>query len=153
MVLAAQHVEEPPGFDAAACDSPLWFGSCILQLQRDRDHVRPTSCTTPGEVHDFIAYAVARYNVDPSRVDGVDPRGSIEPLTHLAGCAGVTAVGTLDGGSAGTFASPWYSAGTLLSVWRAGDGVRRAEAYLPISLLLVMRLCQTRGGVGHLRHP
>ena len=29
---------------------------------------RPAFCTTPDEVHDFIAYAVAHYNVDPTRV-------------------------------------------------------------------------------------
>lgn len=39
VVLAAQHVESPG-----------------------------LGCTTPDEVHDFIAYAVARYNVDPTRV-------------------------------------------------------------------------------------
>ena len=39
-----------------------------MQLQRDRNHASPAFCTTPEEIHDFIAYAVARYNVDPSRV-------------------------------------------------------------------------------------
>lgn len=28
----------------------------------------PNSCTAPDEVHDFIAYAVGHYNVDPARV-------------------------------------------------------------------------------------
>jgi predicted peptidase len=39
-----------------------------MQLQHDRENVQPAFCTTPDEVHDFIAYAVAHYNVDPKRV-------------------------------------------------------------------------------------
>jgi hypothetical protein len=68
VVLAAQHVEEPPGFDFGPCDGVNWGGSCAMQLQHDRNHVSPTFCTTPAEIHDFIAYALARYNVDPKRV-------------------------------------------------------------------------------------
>ena len=37
-------------------------------LQHDRGNVQPAFCTTPDEVHDFITYALAHYNVDPSRV-------------------------------------------------------------------------------------
>ena len=120
-----------------------------MQVQHDRDHASPAFCTTPDEVHDFITYAVAHYNVDPNRVyvtglscgafgaweylakygdeqvaaavpdrrrgttrmgngrlrprlgaiwafhgeldDVVDPQGSIEPMTDLAACPGVTA--------------------------------------------------------------
>ena len=121
-----------------------------MQLQHDRGNVQPAFCTTPDEVHDFIGYAVAHYNVDPARVyvtglscgafgvweylakypadrkvaaavpiagdgrpgssadycalgstplwafhgaldDAVDPHGSIEPMTALAGCPGVPA--------------------------------------------------------------
>lgn len=152
VVLAPQHVEEAPGFEPGPCDTPgtLWFGSCVMQLQHDRNHTSPAFCTTPYEVHDFVTYAVARYNVDPARVyvtglscgafglweylakygdqqgvaaaipiagegrpawstagcalgsvalwafhgkndDVVDPRGSVEPMAHLAGCSGVTA--------------------------------------------------------------
>jgi len=68
VVLAPQHVEEPPGFDFSPCDIPVWYGSCNMQLQHDRNHASPAFCTTPDEVHDFIAYAVARYDVDPDRV-------------------------------------------------------------------------------------
>ena len=39
-----------------------------MQLQHDRNHASPAFCTTPDEVHDFITYAVAHYNVDPTRV-------------------------------------------------------------------------------------
>ena len=122
-----------------------------MQLQHDRGNVQPAFCTTPDEVHDFIDYAVANYNVDPTRVyitglscgafgvweylgevrrrpedrgrrpdrrrgtarpgrtpvarwsetpiwafhgaldDVVDPQGSIEPMTALQDCPGVTA--------------------------------------------------------------
>ena len=64
-----QHVEGPPGFDWSACqDVYPWGGSCNMQLQHDRGNVQPAFCTTPDEIHDFIDYAVAHYNVDPTRV-------------------------------------------------------------------------------------
>jgi dienelactone hydrolase len=63
VVLALQHVEEPPGFPFEDCN-----GSCNMQLQHNRNHASPAFCTTPDEVHDFITYAVAHYNVDPKRV-------------------------------------------------------------------------------------
>ena len=151
VVLALQHVEESPGFDTSPCETPdvVWIGSCINQLQHDQNHASPAFCTTPDEVHDFITYAVANYNVDPKRVyvtglscgafgaweylakyrdeqvaaavpiagegrpawttagcglvsvpmwafhgeldDVADPQGSIEPMTKLAACPGVTA--------------------------------------------------------------
>ena len=69
VVLATQHVEDPPGFDFSPCDGvEPWGGSCAMQLPHDRGHASPAFCTTPGEIHDFITYAVAHYNVDPSRV-------------------------------------------------------------------------------------
>ena len=69
VVLAPQHVEEPPGFDFEPCNPRrIWGGSCNMQLQHDRNHASPAFCTTPDEIHDFITYAVARYNVDPKRV-------------------------------------------------------------------------------------
>ena len=67
-VLALQHVEDAPGFDFSPCDGATWGGSCNMQLQHDRNHASPAFCTTPDEVHSFIAYAVAHYNVDPARV-------------------------------------------------------------------------------------
>jgi predicted peptidase len=69
VVLSTQHVEDPPGFDFSPCDDVTeWGGSCAMQLQHDRDHASPAFCTTPDEIHAFITYAVAHYNVDPSRV-------------------------------------------------------------------------------------
>lgn len=68
VVLAAQHIEEPPGFDFSLCDGVEWGGSCNMQVQHDQDHASPAFCTTPDEIHDFITFAVDRYNIDPSRV-------------------------------------------------------------------------------------
>src|SRR3954454_24753233 len=39
-----------------------------MELQQDRNHASPAWCTTHDEIHDFISYAVANYNVDPTRV-------------------------------------------------------------------------------------
>ena len=68
VVLAAQHIEEPPGFDFSSCDGVPLGGSCNMFVQHENDHASPAFCTTPDEVHDFIDYAVAAYDVDPSRV-------------------------------------------------------------------------------------
>lgn len=70
VVLSTQHVEDPPGFDFSLCELPgqVWAGSCAMRLQHDRGHAAPAFCTTPDEIHDFIDYALARYNVDPGRV-------------------------------------------------------------------------------------
>ena len=69
VVLSPQHVEDPPGFNFSPCDGVApWGGSCAMQLQHDRNHASPAFCTTPDEIHDFITYAVAHYNIDPSRV-------------------------------------------------------------------------------------
>ncbi len=68
VVLMAQHIEAPPGFDFTPCDGQEWGGSCNMFLQHSRNNASPAFCTTPDEVHDFITYAVAHYNVDPKRV-------------------------------------------------------------------------------------
>ena len=69
VVLSTQHVEQPPGLPGApACDGVAWPGSCIMQAQHDAGHPPQSPCTTPGELHDFISYALANYDVDPSRV-------------------------------------------------------------------------------------
>ena len=67
VVLALQHVEAP-GFDYSPCDGVPWGGSCVLQLQDQRGDTQPAPCTTADEVHNFLSYAVAHYNVDPKRV-------------------------------------------------------------------------------------
>jgi dienelactone hydrolase len=68
VVLAPQHVEDPPGFDFSSCDGAQFGGSCNMQVQHDRGNAQPAFCTTPNEVRDFIDYAVTHYNVDSSRV-------------------------------------------------------------------------------------
>ena len=68
VVLAPQHVEDPPGFDFSSCDGAQFGGSCNMQVQHENRNVQPAFCTTPNEVRDFIDYAVTHYNVDPSRV-------------------------------------------------------------------------------------
>lgn len=69
VVLSTQHIEMPPGLPGGeACDAVAWGGSCIMQLQHDLGHPPQSACTTPGELHDFIDYAVANYDVDPERV-------------------------------------------------------------------------------------
>ena len=170
VVLALQSFEEPPGFDTTPCETPdvVWMGSCNMQLQHDRNHESPTGCTTPDEVHDFITFAVANYNVDSKRVyvtgmscgafgaweylakygdeqvaaavpiggegrpawatagcglasvplwafygeldDIVDPRGSIEPMTNVAACPGVTADRAKLTGYPGLFHEGWDQA-------------------------------------------
>ena len=68
VVLSPQHVEAAPGFDFSSCDGQPWGGSCNMQVQHDLDNASPAFCTTPDEVNSFIDYAVAHYNVDPTRV-------------------------------------------------------------------------------------
>jgi hypothetical protein len=68
VVLAMQHVEDAPGFDGSACEDATWVGSCNMFSQHALGNVQPAFCTTPFEVHDFIDYAIANYNVDPARV-------------------------------------------------------------------------------------
>jgi dienelactone hydrolase len=149
VVLAPQHLD-PGTFDFSTCEGQDWGGSCGMQLQHDLGNDSTSYCTTPQEVEAFIDYAVAHYNVDPTRVyltglscgaygiweylaahgadnkvaaavpiagdgrpgssadycaldatpiwafhglldDVVNPLGSIEPMTALAGCPGVSA--------------------------------------------------------------
>ncbi|WP_457098471.1 carboxylesterase family protein [Microbacterium sp. P5_E9] len=68
VVLSTQHVQQEPFIDGTACDAEQWPGSCNLILQHTLGHPAGSGCTTPDELHDFIGYAVAHYNVDPTRV-------------------------------------------------------------------------------------
>ncbi|WP_461472423.1 carboxylesterase family protein [Microbacterium sp. HJ5] len=68
VVLATQHIEQPGVPGGSVCETVPWPGSCIMQLQHEAGHPPQSPCTTPGELRDFIAYAVAEYDVDPSRV-------------------------------------------------------------------------------------
>jgi predicted peptidase len=71
VVLAPQHnFIESPAYPYP-CDGPFG-GSCLMQHQHDYGNPLPagSACWAPSEVHDFVDYALARYNgtVDPTRV-------------------------------------------------------------------------------------
>ena len=69
VVLAPQHQETLQAADYGHCDTVDFPGSCLTATQHDLGNPDDNSfCITPTQVHDFIAYAVANYNVDPSRV-------------------------------------------------------------------------------------
>lgn len=52
----------------AACKNPM-DATCAFQFEHDIEHDVPHPlCHTPDEVHDFIAFAVEEYDVDPARV-------------------------------------------------------------------------------------
>lgn len=67
VVLSTQHIEAPPGL-STSCEDGVWFGSCWMQAQHDQGHPPQSPCTTPDELHAFIDYAVANYDIDPARV-------------------------------------------------------------------------------------
>ena len=69
VVLAPQHEDIGGGSDYEHCDEVAFPGSCFMTTWHDRGHLSAEAgCFTPDEVRDFIAYAVATYDVDPSRV-------------------------------------------------------------------------------------
>ena len=70
VVLAPQHrVPDDLSQYGAACEGSDYFGSCAMMLQHELGNPADGSiCFTPDEVRDFIAYAVAAYDVDPDRV-------------------------------------------------------------------------------------
>lgn len=65
VVLATQHID---GGSSSPCEFEPWPGSCTMQWQHDHGHVEPTACTTPGELHEFIDYAISAYHIDPARI-------------------------------------------------------------------------------------
>jgi predicted peptidase len=72
VVLAPQHASPPdevidPAY--APCDTGPYGGSCVMKIQHDKGHpAGGTYCATPAEVHSFLAFAIAKYDVDPKRV-------------------------------------------------------------------------------------
>ena len=69
VVLAPQHEDAANDPAYAACDGVPFPGSCFLTTQHDLGNPADGSpCFTPREVHDFIAYALDAYDVDPARV-------------------------------------------------------------------------------------
>ncbi|WP_456845667.1 carboxylesterase family protein [Cellulomonas sp. P5_C6] len=67
VVLSTQHVPAPGGLPAIDCPE-YRGGSCFMQQQHDLGNPPESGCTTPSEVHAFLAYAVEHYNVDLNRV-------------------------------------------------------------------------------------
>jgi predicted peptidase len=70
VVLAPQHAFPHEGTQYAACDDVVvHVGSCAMPIQHELGHPENGSiCTTPAEIHDFLSYAIATYDVDPDRV-------------------------------------------------------------------------------------
>jgi dienelactone hydrolase len=69
VVLAPQHAFPQDFSPYAECDGIFQGGSCAMTLQHEFGHpVGGSICTTPAEVHDFLTYAIANYNIDPNRV-------------------------------------------------------------------------------------
>jgi len=120
VVLSLQHVEDAPGFDFGPCDGVEWGGSCNMQRQHDNNNAQPAFCTTPDEVHDFIAYAVAHYNVDPARVyvTGLScgAYGLFEYLAKYQGSLQVAAAVPVAGDGRPAF-SPSYCALDETPIW------------------------------------
>lgn len=68
VVLAPQHEDTGVESGYEHCFDAVFPGSCFSTTWHELGHPEEAGCFTPGEVHDFIAYAVATYDVDASRV-------------------------------------------------------------------------------------
>lgn len=72
VVLAPQHDNTPPPTGAEVydpCNEGAFVGSCVMEIQHKLGNPPDRSpCTTPEEVHAFVAFAVASYDVEPGRV-------------------------------------------------------------------------------------
>lgn len=69
VVLAPQHGEPADDAPYATCEEGETWGPCVLALQHELGHPADGSlCMTPTELHDFLTYAIATYDVDPERV-------------------------------------------------------------------------------------
>jgi predicted esterase len=69
VVLAPQHNEIPSPAYGYPCDV-AFGGSCLMQRQHDYGNPLPAGspCWAPSEVRAFLDYALAHYDVDPTRV-------------------------------------------------------------------------------------
>jgi len=68
VVLAPQHEDTGVASDYEPCFDAALPGSCFMTTWHELGHPEEAACFTPDEVRDFIAYAVATYDVDPARV-------------------------------------------------------------------------------------
>ena len=69
VVLVPQHEMPASAERYASCEGVPLFGSCLMELQHRAGHpVDESVCMTPTELHAFLTYAIATYDVDPQRV-------------------------------------------------------------------------------------
>ena len=69
VVLVPQHDFPVSDERYAPCAGTALFGSCLMELQHRAGHPPDESlCMTPSELHAFLSYAIAEYDVDPERV-------------------------------------------------------------------------------------
>ncbi len=68
VVLAPQHDYPQNYADYSPCDTAEYSGSCSMAIQHELGHPENSICVTPTELHDFLSYAIANYDVDPERV-------------------------------------------------------------------------------------
>ncbi|WP_456823605.1 carboxylesterase family protein [Cellulomonas sp. P5_E12] len=69
VVLAPQHAPDDGDDVFSSCDGLFQGASCVMAIQHELGNVPEHSpCMTPQEVDAFLTYAIAAYDVDPSRV-------------------------------------------------------------------------------------
>lgn len=69
IVLAPQHRSPPDDPAYTSCETASYPGSCLMKIQHEKGHpASGTPCATPMEIEKFLAYAIAKYDVDPKRV-------------------------------------------------------------------------------------
>lgn len=69
VVLAPQHEMSGDLSPYGVCDGVEFFASCAMHVQHELGNPATGSiCFTPDEIEAFLSYAIASYNVDPTRV-------------------------------------------------------------------------------------
>lgn len=69
VVLAPQHDAPTDEDHYQECEEGPTWGPCVLAIQHELAHPPEGSlCMTPTELHDFLAWAIDTYDVDPERV-------------------------------------------------------------------------------------
>jgi predicted peptidase len=166
IVLAPQHAsppDDPQGKAYARCDQAPHPGTCVMKIQHDQGHpAGHTNCATPAEVDAFLAYAIANYDIDPSRVylTGLSC-GAYAAYEYLAayGATRITALVAI----AGDARPAWGAAGCKLAavpIWAfhgdADDTVELAGSTTPMTGLATCPATAARPvkltvyrGVGH----
>jgi poly(3-hydroxybutyrate) depolymerase len=140
VVLAPQHNASDANPAYMGCDGVEFPGSCYLTTQHNLGNPPDASvCFTPREVHDFIAYALSTYDIDPTRVylTGLScgGYGTWEYLSQYAGSQVTAAVPI-----AGEGRPAWETAGCQLAdvpLWAfhgaLDDTVNPAGSAIPVA--------------------